>query len=153
MKTIKTGDVFEIETHKGKAYLQYVFENNNIGQLVRVLRGLYSKIPEDIEKVVMSEELFLVHFPVKAAFNRKILTLVGNFPLPKNFKIPNYFRSDFRDNEGNLLYWHLIDYTTWKRRKIDNLDVDQKKLSPWGVWNDTLLIEKLENGWNLDKWS
>ena len=28
----------------------------------------------------------------------------------------------------------------------------QKELSPWGIWNDTLLIERMMEGWTPEKW-
>jgi hypothetical protein len=41
MARIKIGDVFEISTPKGKAYLQYVHKNETIGELLRILEGLF----------------------------------------------------------------------------------------------------------------
>jgi hypothetical protein len=152
MRAIIIGDVFEIATHKGKGYFQYVFENKSIGQLTRVLPGLFREKPE-IEKLVSAEELFLIHFPVKAAFRRKIISFVGNFAVPPDFKLPMFFRDDVRDGDGNLLYWHIVDYKTWKNKRVDGLTDEQKKLSPWGIWNDTLLIKRLEQGWTLDNWN
>jgi hypothetical protein len=148
----KIGDVFEIPTRKGKGYFQYVFENKSVGQLIRVLPGLYPERPEDINGIVVLPERYFIHFPLNGALNRKIIISLGNFPLPCDFKLPIKFRSKFIDKDRNLISWHIVDYKTWKREKVMVLTEEQKQLSEWGIWNDTLLIENLEHGWTLANW-
>ena len=53
---------------------------------------------------------------------------------------------------GEFLGWHIVDTETWQRQLVKTLSPEQKKLSPWGIWNDTLLIENLVNDWSLEKW-
>lgn len=62
MSKIKVGDVFEIETSKGKAYLHYIHEEPEKCELVRVLYGLYQQRPVDIEKIVALDEQYLIFF-------------------------------------------------------------------------------------------
>jgi len=50
------------------------------------------------------------------------------------------------------LGWHIIDTETWQRQLVKTLTPEQKQLSPWGIWNDTLLIENLVDDWELEKW-
>ncbi|CAM5222323.1 hypothetical protein UACE39S_03406 [Ureibacillus acetophenoni] len=54
--------------------------------------------------------------------------------------------------KGEFICWHIIDYETWKRERVEVLNHEQKQLSPWGTWNETKLIEKLVEGWTLDEW-
>ena len=54
---------------------------------------------------------------------------------------------------GEFLGWHIIDTDTWQRQLVKSLTREQKQLSPWGIWNDALLIENLVNDWSLEKWS
>jgi hypothetical protein len=65
-KRIKIGDVFVISTKKGNAYLQFVYDNKNICELVRILPGLYQQQP-DISKLVLLKEKYCIHFPIKGA--------------------------------------------------------------------------------------
>jgi hypothetical protein len=48
MAKIKLGDLFEINTPNGKAYLQYVYKDSTLGELVRVLPGLYKERPSEL---------------------------------------------------------------------------------------------------------
>jgi hypothetical protein len=151
MKKIKLGDVFEFETGLGKVYLHYVFQDQNIGELVRVLEGFYDETPPDIDALVKTPERFFIFFPLAAAQRKKIVTKVGDTELvegicPKFMLDPHIIQDEF-------LGWHIVDTSTWQRRLVKELSEEEKRLSPWGVWNDTLLREQLEVGWNLEKWT
>lgn len=152
MKRIKIGDVFEIDVTNGKAYLQYVYNNELIGELIRVLPGKFESQIDDLTQLVNGETEYFIHFPVKGAYKQKIIKLVGNYSLPNSLRIPNYFRDDKRDRDGNLIGWQIVNYETWERETVDLLTEEQKKLSPWGTWNDTFLIDRISESWTLDKW-
>lgn len=151
MRKIKIGDIFEIVTPEGMAYLHYIYKDQSIGDLVRVLPGLYAERPISFEQLAESKENFMVFFPLSAAFKRKIVEMVGFHP-GTGFKKPEYMRTE-HVIRGEFLGWHIINTETWKRELVKNLSSEQKKLSPWGIWNDTLLIEKLVDKWSLEKWS
>lgn len=151
MARIKIGDVFEISTPKGKAYLQYVHKHETIGELIRILDGLYVDGCERLDELVENKELYLIHFPLGIAYKRRIVNKMGNYPLPTNFKLPRKFRDD-HIIRGEFICWHIVDYDSWQRESVKELSEEQKKLSPWGTWNDTLLIEKLVDDWTLDEW-
>lgn len=151
MARIKLGDIFEIETAKGKAYLHYICKDKELGELVRVLEGLYNERPASFDELAGTPEAFMVFFPLSAANRRKIVEKVGNFSSDKYSK-PKLMRTEHyvgREFQG----WHIIDTNTWERKLIKKLSSNEKKLSPWGCWNDTLLIKNLEKGWNLEEWS
>ena len=153
MARLKIGDIFEIITPKGKAYIQYVFNDETIGALIRVLPGVYDKQPHNLVELVNKKEMYFVHFPVKAANKLKIIEFIGNFELPNDLVIPKNFRTLEKDRKGNIIRWQIVDYDTWQRETVNELSEEQKKLSPWGTWNDTLLIERISQGWTLDNWT
>jgi hypothetical protein len=151
MRKIKIGDVFSITTPKGKAYFQYVYDNKEICELIRVLPGIYTEAPFDLLRFVAEKEMYMVHFPLKAALKKGIIDFVGDFGLPKNFELPQIMRIDYSDAEGNQ-GWHIVNYNTWQRVYVKTLSREQLKLSPWEIWNDTMLIERLSDNWNLEQW-
>ena len=150
MGRIKIGGIFEIDTPKGKAYLHYIYKDNTTGELIRVLPGLYSERPVDFNKLAGSKERYFVSFPLSAASKQKIIEQVGYYSAD-NFEKPKYMRTQ-HVVRGEFLGWHIIDTKTWQRQLVKNLTLEQKQLSPWGIWNDTLLIENLVNDWSLEKW-
>jgi hypothetical protein len=150
MAKIKIGDIFEINTPAGNAYLHYVYNDKQIGDLIKVLPGIYSERPDNLAQLAASKEKYIVFFPLSAAFRNKIVENVGHLSL-KDFVKPHYMRSK-HIVRGEFLGWHIIDTNTMHRQLIKDLTNEQKKLSPWGIWNDTLLIERLTDGWSLEVW-
>lgn len=144
------GNIYEINTEKGKAYLHYIFKDDELGELVRVLPGLYSEKPTNFNELVESEELFSVFFPLSFANKKKIVEFVGNYS-DKKFTKPNYMRSE-HIVKGEFLGWHIVNTDTWERQLVKKLSQEQKTLSPWGIWNDTLLVERLVGNWKLSEW-
>lgn len=152
MKRIKIGDVFEIDVTQGKAYFQYVYNNESITELIRVLPGVFEKQIKDLTQLVNGETEYFVHFPVREAYKLKIIQLVGNYELPNSLSIPHYFRTDKTDSDGNFIAWQIVNYETWQRETLTQLTEEYKKLSPWDIWNDIFLIDRISEGWTLDKW-
>ena len=150
MARIKIGDIFEIETPKGKAYLHYIYKDKEAGDLIRVLSGLYSERPANLEELAGSKERFMVFFPLSVAKRQNIVKQVGHYPV--KFEKPRYMRSEYIVR-GEFLGWHIIETETWHRQLVKTLTPEQKELSPWGIWNDTLLIENLVDDWSLETWS
>ena len=150
MKKPKLGDVFEIITPKGNAYLHYIHKDKTIGDLIRVLPGLFTERPDDFDAIASAKERYIIFFPLSAANNRKLVERVGFYPADE-FEMPKYMRTKhFVGKE--YLDWHIVDTDTWKRQLLNSLTPEQMQFSPWGIWNDTLLIERLVDDWSLDKW-
>lgn len=152
MGKLKIGDIFSIQTSKGNGYFQYVFNNKDIGELIRVFNNtLNEKL--DIKKMVNSQNYYFIHFPLKAAYKQNIVKLIGNHDVPSSVKLPQKMRSKKVDNYGQFICWQIVDYNTWQNENKKELSSEEKKLSPWGIWNDTLLIERIEEEWDPTKWT
>ncbi len=154
MKRAQVGDVFGIETPKGIGYFQYVYLNPKDDiELIRVLPGLYAEEPQNIEGLVSQKEVYFVQFPVRAAYRRKIIRLIGHYEIPSGIEVPPKQMRTTHFIRGEFICWHIVDFETAQRVSVKELSDEQKILSPWGIWNDTLLIEKLVEGWIPEKWS
>lgn len=154
MKKAQIGDVFGIETPKGIGYFQYVYLNPKDDiELIRVFPGLYAEEPQRMEDIVLQQEVYFVQFPVRAAYRRKIIRLIGHYEVPSEIEVPPKQMRTTHMVRGEFICWHIVDYETWRRTSVKDLTEEQKKLSPWGIWNDTFLIEKMVEGWTLGKWN
>ncbi len=150
MKKINLGDLFEFKTSKGLSYLQFIFKDDELGELVRILPGHYSDRTENIDDIVNCDEIYMVFFPVLAAFRKGFIEFVGNYNFsrdkPKYMRTKHVVRNEF-------LGWHIINTDTWKRRLVKELTPEQKQLSPWGIWDVAYLKKKIEEDWSLENWS
>ena len=145
-KRIKIGDVFEIRTAKGLAYGQYTHKHHVFPSLVRILPGLFPSRPEDLAEIVGRKELFVVFFPLQSAINQSIFQIVGNFQVPESAQRFPVFRAGAPDPTGKVQVWWLWDGQ--KEWKVGQLTEEQRGLPIRNIWNDTLLVERIEEGWS-----
>ncbi len=154
MRKAQIGDLFGIETPKGIGFFQYVYLNPKDDiELIRVLPGLYAEEPQNMENLVSQKEVYFIQFPVRAAYRRKIIHLFGRYEIPSGIEVPPKQMRTTHFIRREFICWHIVDFETAQRVSVKELSDEQKKLSPWGIWNDTLLIEKMVEGWTPEKWS
>ena len=148
----KIGDIIEIPTSKGLAYVQYTHEHTTPpvwGSLIRVLQGFYQKRPshEELEKIVQEPHRFQTFCIVYRVVNIGDWERVGNFPVPDFaqkfpiFKGTNHLAKD----DPNKKIWFLWDGE--KEWKVGTLSLeDQMKYPTHSIYNDTGLVHAIETG-------
>ena len=146
MSRLMIGDIVEIKTLKGNAYAQYTHKHSQYGSLLRVFKGFYSSRPVVIEDIMKNDIQFSIFFPLKAAVTQRIVEIVGNIPVPKPLEQFPMFRAGIADPvTGKVSVWWLWDGKN--EEKVGSITNEQRKLPIRGVWNDTLLVERIESGW------
>jgi hypothetical protein len=145
-RRIKIGDVVEIPTEKGLTYAQFTHKEPQWGSLLRVLPGFFTQRPTTLTDLVGEDTVFLSFFPLQAAINRNIFEIVANCPVPPHaVKFPLFRAPGWADRTGKVLDWWLWDGE--KSWKIGNLTAEEKRLPIKEVINDTLLVERIQEGW------
>ncbi|MDE6656302.1 MAG: hypothetical protein K2J85_04840, partial [Anaeroplasmataceae bacterium] len=172
LKNVKhIGEVYAVITSKGYAIAQIAGINYHGGQICRIFSKLYEEIPTNIDKIISKKEDWLnnIELSSMAHWRVKQAIKIGNYRIPEDFSIPQYYRDcvafglggkpapfeywAVRDYKGNILLfkdWILnilhkkITDNSWKK--------DFLKLNPAYFCNGPALIEKLENGFSLSKW-
>jgi hypothetical protein len=149
MNRVILGDVFETTTSRGRAYLQVTHKHPKYGFLVRVLPGFFNSVP-NIEELVGQEGRFVTFFPVAAAMKQGIVRRVATVPVPSHAHEFPLFRTGVVDpRTGKVAVWWLWDGE--KEWRVDELTPDQRRLPLRGIWNDTLLIKRIESDWLPEK--
>lgn len=145
----KIGDVVEIKTKKGLSYALYTHRHSRYGALLRIFDKQYDERPKDFGRVVEDRVQFSCFFPLGAAVRQKIVACVGNVVVPGALIPFPIFRDasvDYRT--GKVAYWWLWDGE--KAWQVDSLTPEQRHLPIKGIWNDTLLIERIEEGYKSE---
>ena len=149
-RIIKLGDVFEIETSKGKSYLHYIYKDKTLGNLIRVLPSVFKEKPDNMDEIISQKEDYMIFFALPISIKMKIVRFVGFYPID-NFTKPEFMRIE-HNIRGDHLGWDIVNTETWNIQFVEELNGKQKKLSPWGIWSGNLLKENIERGWNLENW-
>ena len=143
-RRVAVGDVIEVPTSVGLAYAQAIDRKTGMGTLLRVFDALFESRPRDLSKVVDRPTRFECCFPLQAAVNRDIFEVVGHegvkAPPPKEFKLRGFI-----DRDGTIHNWFIVQGED--HHLIESLSEEQKKLPYEEIINDTLLIERIEDGW------
>jgi hypothetical protein len=149
VRRIKSGDVFEIHTQKGLAYAQFLFKDKMYGNLIKVFKGFFAKRPEYVQDLMELPVQLKTFIPLQAAINQGIFEVIGRQPVSDEDAQLPLFKMGIRDpHSGKVAVWFLWD---GKREwRIDELTSEQRSY-PWrGTLNDTLLIERIEEGWTQE---
>lgn len=150
MKKIKEGDIFEIATETGKGYFQYIESGKLACELIRVFPKLFPKTNVDFDVEINADQYYFVRFPLVTALKKGIVNYVGNYNVPNNVVAPKeMITMDFLNNERN---WYVINTDTLRQKKADRKLPETRKLSPFGIWNDTLLKLRIEQEWTPETW-
>lgn len=146
-KRVKIGDIVEIRTAKGLAYAQFTHKHKMWGALLRILPGFFEQRPADFLPVVEQAESFVIFFPLQAAINREIFEIVGNEAVPVAAQAFPVFRgAGHIDRQGKIHNWYLWDGVK-DGPLFTHLTDELRKLPKLQSWNDTLLVQRIEEGW------
>lgn len=149
-KKAKFGDIIGIKTPKGFAYLQYTHKDPEYGDLLRVLPGVFDGEPDSLESLSNLKELYFVFFPLSFALSKELVSVVGYAAIPEwAVEKPFLRRAGGRAPTGKVLNWWLNDGR--REWKVDKLSEEQKNWSLAAIWNDTLLIQRICEGWMPSK--
>lgn len=146
------GSVYAIQTRIGCGLFQVV-QHREIGiDVIRVLQPIIQNCNEFSPELLQEQERYFVKFAVRAAYNKKLINLIGNFRVPSAVKVPKKYRMLDYVPHRNIRNWYIVDAKTNGLRLISTLNEKFLSLSCDGIWNDTFLIERLEEGWTLENW-
>ena len=147
---LTSGDIFKIPTKIGFGFLQFI-EIDSMGiEYMRVL-DFISKNGTISQFEIDKTERWSIGFPLRAASRKKIVERIGTFNLPSKYKPSDLVRSEHIIGE-KIIGWHIINRKNLKRKLKKKLNKKDLNLSPHGIMNDTLIIERLEKNWNLAEW-
>lgn len=147
---LNKGDTFKIRTKIGFGFIQYVETDEEGIEFVRILEPIKEN-GEISQPEVDQLERWSIGFPLIKATRKKITERVGSFDIPGSYVKSQYART-VHTVRGEFLGWHIVNKSTLKRELKKTLNEDDIKLSPYGIMNDTLIIERLEENWRLENW-
>lgn len=149
-KTLRVGDVIEIETLRGLAYAQYTHENVQYGSLIRVLPGFHESRPRDFAPLAALPSAFVVFYPVGAAVAQNVACVVMNVPVPAHARDFPLFRAGTRDpRTKRVREWWLWDgQRSWQ---VGSITSEQRKLPIRMIVNHNALVHLITTEWTPER--
>ncbi len=140
------GDVVEVRTAKGLCYAQASHFHPRYGALLRAFPTFSAARPDDLAAVVAEREAFVLFFPLGAAVRAGRVEPVGRCDVPASARGFPTFRAGTPDPVTRKVetWWLWDGEREWR---VGALTPEQRAFPIRGVWNDTMLVARLEAGW------
>jgi hypothetical protein len=157
-KKTKIGDICEILTPKGIAYIQYTHYEEGLGELVRILPGLYQARPHDFATIAQQRELYFTFYALRYALRDGLTVVVSNEPVPEWAQTPLMRWRGGTDRSGKVLAWKIFkasDRLTLETHRriplVHTLTAEQEKLSIHSLWPHSVMVQKISSGWTPER--
>jgi len=149
-KRAKPGDLLELSTAYGLAYVHFVGRHHGYGDGIYVYPNWYANRPTTL-KCVCKSDRYLTFYPVQSAVRQGLVEIVGSAPLASDDTLRTLVlrRRGFTTPEGQVLAW-IIERDgneTLKRTLTD----EERKLPIASVWNHEYLIEMIASSWRPEQ--
>jgi Regulator of ribonuclease activity B len=147
-KRIRLGDIVEIQTPGGLAYLQYTSRHPRLGDTVRVLPGLFAERPAAAElNALAAKEGYFTFYPVGAAIRQGLVEIAANCPIALNLEAPSALRRiGSMTPEGKVVAWRISDGTKEALVKRE-LTAEERRIPIASIWNHEFLVSRLSEQW------
>lgn len=158
-KMATVGDIVEINTRAGLAYVQYTHDAGTNGEVVRVLPGLYANRPSDFAELARQKELYFVFYIMDYAIRAGQAEVVSHQSVPEWAKVyPLMRHAAAFDDFGGVIRWRIISAASHLTAEdlirtplYTELTSEQKKLSIREIWPHAVMVRQLARGWTPER--
>ena len=147
MRRGKIGDLYAVKMPNGYKLYQWAFRIPKYGDYIRVFKGLYKSIPDNLSDIVNGPHSFLISFFSNKAYRIGLAEFLANFPVTISF--PKYAIYFFQNMKGEIPYIRLIP--TSEHRYSEELEFCVNRISdlPAPYNSETLLYSCISPDWLL----
>lgn len=148
-KRARPGDMLEVATPRGLAYVQYVGKHSEYGDAIRVIPGFFQKQPQDWN-ALLAQEGYFTFYPVSAAVSQGLVRVAASAAIPSGKEMPStYRRAGWITREGKTTMWFICEGTKETRRT--ELSDEERRLPIYAIWNHEFLVERLVDEWRPEQ--
>lgn len=147
-KRARLGDVLEVGTPRGLAYIHYTFLKEDPWYLetIRVLPGFFTTRPTDFTELVNDPKAFFAFYPARAAASQGLVEIVAHHPMPPEQSFPAvYRRAGASNRDGRVLAWFICEGT--KETMVRELTQEQLYLPVTDIFLHDSLVSALTEEW------
>lgn len=143
MTQYQPGDIIEIRTDRGLAYVHMTHHHESYPPVIRLLTGLHETRPDDLAALAAGEVRLTAMIPLDTALARLGLSHEkgGHAELPPAERRFPTFRMPIRDRQGQVVYWWFWDGQGLSH--ASELDETQKTLPLREVMSSERFLDEL----------
>lgn len=141
----RVGDVFEVRTAKGLAYIQFVGMHPMNAHTIRLFMGTHASRPSDVN-VILASPSYVTFYPVHWAVRDGEIEYVASCAIPENFKMPmKLINSSLMMRDGKVPTWVVKSRTD---RSLEWLPLEEVRGCPIEVLAGYRpFVRRIETGW------
>ena len=146
-KRARLGDVLEVNTPRGLAYIHYTyFTYRPYFEVIRVLPGFFATRPADFSSLVNDPRAFFAFYPVRGAVSQELVEVVAYHPVSPDRAFPAVYRwAGARNREGRVLAWRICEGT--QETLVRELSEEQRYLPIFSIFLHDSLVSALTKEW------
>ena len=153
------GDICEINTPAGRAYIQYTHDGRDMGELVRVLPGLFRARPADFGELAKQRELYFIFYTLNYALRDSQADVVSHQPVPDWAQAYPLMRwPATQDQSGKTVAWKIFSASSGltieehqRTPVLRKLTAEQEKLSIHTLRPHPIMVKELARGWTPER--
>jgi len=148
-KRARPGDVIEVVTPSGLAYVQYVGKHPKYGDAIRVLPGFFQEQPRDWS-ALLAQEGYVTFYPLNAAVSQELVTVAASEAILPGKGMPSVWRrAGWRNEDGKAVLWFICEGDKETRRP--GLSEEEKRLPIMAIWNHEFLVTRMVGEWRPER--
>lgn len=148
-KRARPGDILEVSTSRGLAYIHYTARHPEYGDTIRVLPGFFATRPADFASLAASVEAYFTFYPVGAAVYHGLVQIVARIPVAPGKELPLRYRRRGASNSERIITWFIWDGT--KDTLVWELSEADRHLPIASIWNHEALLYYLVHDWRPEQ--
>jgi hypothetical protein len=149
-KRVRPGDILEVRTPRGLAYVHYTGRHPEYGDAIRVLPGFFATRPADFMALVTRADAYFTFYPAGAAVAQGLVDIAAEHPVAQGQVFPAVYRREGASNrDGRVLAWLICEGT--KETLVRELSEEQRLLSIASIWNHEALVHYLTREWRPEQ--
>lgn len=151
-KRARLGDVLEVSTPRGLAYIHYTYLTEEPWYLetIRVLPGFFTTRPTDFTDLVNHPKAFFAFYPARVAVSQGAVEIVAHHPVRPEQVFPAlYRRAGASSREGRVLAWIICEGE--KETLVRELNEEQRYLPIYRIWVHDSLVSALTEEWRPEQ--
>lgn len=149
-KRARPGDILEVRTSRGLAYVHYTGRHPEYGDAIRVLPGFFATRPAEFTDLGSNPDAYFTFYPAGAAVSQGLVEIVAGHAVPQGRVFPTVHRREGASNrDGRVLAWLICEGT--KETLVRELSEEQRHLPIAAIWNHEALVYYLTQEWRPEQ--